>query len=228
MVEISIHVITTETVRQTDCRLLAERMPARFQRAMRYRFERDRLLCLGAGWLMMEALGVRDEREIRYGSYGKPYVPGKRAFSISHSGTCSILACGEAKRIGADIEEVDERNIDIASKVYTERELAWMDRDRVERFFRLWTWKECIMKATGMGFNLEPRSFEVLPFTVGQPTWVAGHRWHAWEGQLGQSRIAVCADEPIGQVHLVEYGKAQEADGAVAALRFVLKTSSTR
>ena len=197
MKEILIHMIRTETVRETDCRLLAECMPGRFAKAMRYRREEDRLLCLGAGLLMMNALGIRNEREIRYGQYGRPYVPGMQAFSISHSGSLCILACGEAARIGADIEEINERHTDIAKAVFTENEFAWMEKDLTERFFQLWTWKECVMKATGMGMNLTPSSFEVLPFTQGEPARILGRLWYPWGDRLEKSCLGVCADAPI-------------------------------
>ena len=75
MKELLIYMIRTETVRKTDCAFLAECMPRRFEKAMRYRFEQDRLLCLGAGLLMTE-FGIRNEKEISYGRFGRPYVPG--------------------------------------------------------------------------------------------------------------------------------------------------------
>lgn len=206
MKELLIYMIRTETVRKTDCAFLAECMPRRFEKAMRYRFEQDRLLCLGAGLLMTE-FGIRDEKEISYGRFGRLYVPGMQEFSISHSGSICILACGDAAHIGADIEEINEQHTEIAKAVFTEEELAWMKGDPVERFFRLWTWKECVMKATGMGINLPPESFEVLPFTRGLPARIRGRLWYPWGEKLGQSCISVCADEPFGRVRLAEIGE---------------------
>ena len=210
MKKILIYIIRTETVRKTDCTFLAESMPHRFEKAMRYRFERDRLLCLGAG-LLMNRFGIRDEKEIRYGRFGRPYVPGMQGFSISHSGSICILACGDAAHIGADIEEINERHTGIAKAIYTEKELEWMKGDPVERFFRLWTWKECVMKATGMGINLAPKRFEVLPFTQGEPSRIQGRLWYSWGERLEQSCISVCADEPFGRVRLVEVGEGDAA-----------------
>lgn len=192
MKDFSLHTIQTETVQKTDCTFLAKCMPERYAKAMRYRREQDRLLCLGAGLLMMDVLGIRDEREICYGQYGKPYVPGKRAFSISHSGTICVLACGDAEQIGVDIEEINEQNVIVAETVFTEKELAWMKADPVERFFRLWTLKECIMKATGMGMQLEPKSFEVLPLVKNNPAQILGRTWYSWGERLAKSYISVC------------------------------------
>ena len=143
--------------------------------------------------------------------------PGAPAFSISHSGSVCILACGDAANIGADIEVSNERHIDVAKRVCTESELAWMnERDREERFFRIWTWKESVMKAVGMGLGLDPRSFEVLPFAQKKPALVQGRLWYAWEDRLEQSCISVCADEPI-KVHQFETNQrtGQSRDGSV-------------
>ena len=214
MQDISIHVIDTETVRSADCRLLESRMPGRYAKAMRYRFERDRLLCLGAGLLMMDVLGIRDEEELRFGPFGKPYAPGRQTFSISHSGSRCILACGGEAQIGADLEEIKPRHLDLAKRVFTGNEQIWMAEDPEERFFMLWTWKESVMKATGMGMTLTPESFEVLPFAEGKPVRIADRNWYAWGGRLAQSRVGVCLEEPFGQVRLVEYrGSAKGGSG---------------
>lgn len=204
MNEAVIYMIRTETVRKADRTRLAERMPPRVQKSERFRFERDRLLCLGAGLLLLEVMKISNERDILYTQYEKPYIPDGPAFSISHSGSCCILACGEAQNIGADIEEIDETKIDVAPAVYTDAELAWMKKDPVERFFRLWTWKESVMKATGLGMNLAPQSFEVLPFLEGEPVRLFGKSWYALSENTNGSCITVCADEPIGRLRRTE------------------------
>ncbi len=204
MNEAEIYTIRINTVRKADLTRLAERMPLRVQKSERFRFERDRLLCLGAGLLLLEVMKIPDERDILYTQYGKPYIPGFPAFSISHSGSCCILACGDAQNIGADIEEIDETKIDVAPSVYTDAELAWMKKDPVERFFRLWTWKESVMKATGLGMSLTPQSFEVLPFLEGAPVRLFGKAWYALGEYTDGSCISVCADEPLQRLRRTE------------------------
>ncbi len=207
MNDIVIHTVRTDTVAEKDLARLAERMPLRAQRAARFRRPADRLLCLGAGLLLLDGLKIADEQMIRCGPYGKPSVPGCPPFSISHSGARCILAClarGEAKDIGADIEETDVRHLDAAPAVFTEAELNWMRDDPVSRFFRLWTWKESVMKATGLGMNLDPRGFEVLPFAEGGPVRVLGRTWYAAGDKLDGNWFSVCADAPIGKLSLAE------------------------
>ena len=201
MTEISIYAIRTDTVRQLDPAALEKAMPERAARARRYRFEKDRLLCLGAGFLLLEGLGIRNEAELRYGENGKPYAPGYPVFNLSHSGAWCVLAKGAGNgSIGVDIEEINEKHIDVAPEVYTPAELAWMEADPVNRFFRLWTWKESVMKATGLGMSLEPRSFEVLPFTEGKEIRILDRQWYAQGGEWEGCMFSVCSDSPIGQV----------------------------
>lgn len=136
---------------------------------------------------------------------GKPYVPGHPPFSIAHSGLWCILASRTKRAIGADIESLDSRQLDVAPAVYTPAELAWMAEDPLTRFFRLWTWKESVMKATGLGMALEPGSFEALPFAFNRPIRLLGKEWYANTGALDGYIFSVCADEPVGPLHWVEY-----------------------
>lgn len=201
MTDVTIYAIRTDKVRQMDPAALEAAMPERADRARRYRFEKDRLLCLGAGFLLLEGLGIRNEAELRYGENGKPYAPGYPAFSLSHSGAWCVLAKGrENGSIGADIEEINERHTDVAPEVYTASEQAWMRADPVNRFFRLWTWKESVMKATGLGMSLEPRSFEVLPFAEGKEIRIRGRQWYAQGGEWDNCMFSVCSDSPVGEV----------------------------
>ena len=207
MNEITVYAIRTDTVRELDLTALETAMPERVEKARRFHFEKDRLLCLGAGFLMMSALGIQREDELRYGENGKPYVPGYPAFNLSHSGSWCALAAGGVKRIGFDLEEINEQHTDIAKEVYTDAELAWMQEDPVNRFFRLWTWKESVMKACGLGMSLVPRSFEVLPFAGGRAVRTAGGDWYARGGTWDNCCFSVCADEPVGRVVWIEIKK---------------------
>ena len=201
MMEVSVYAIRTDKVRQLDLSALEKAMPGRAARARRYRFEKDRLLCLGAGFLLLEGLGIRNETELRYGENGKPYAPGYPAFNLSHSGAWCVLAEGrEDNCIGIDIEEINRKHIDVAPQVYTGAELAWMETEPVNRFFRLWTWKESVMKATGLGMSLEPRTFEVLPFAEGKEIRILGRHWYAQGGEWDDCMFSVCSDSPVGQI----------------------------
>ena len=205
MKEMTISAVCTDALRGMDLSAVEAALPGRAERARRFRQESDRLLCLGAGYLMMQAVGIRRESDLRLGEHGKPYAPGFPAFSISHSGIWCILASGDHRLIGADLEAVNRAHLDAAPAVYTPAELDWMAEDPLIRFFRLWTWKESVMKATGLGMSLEPGRFEVLPFARGESLRLFGRNWYAAGGSLGGYVFSVCADEPIGPLRWVGY-----------------------
>ena len=69
---IPVHAIHVDTVRRMNWTPLNQSMPARMERARQYRFERDRLLCVGAGLLMSRVLGIHDESELRLENSASP------------------------------------------------------------------------------------------------------------------------------------------------------------
>ncbi len=198
-----VYAISAETVQQLDQTHLLRRMPERMRQAEKYRFEKDRLLCIGGGILMKHVVGIRDESEIRQGQYGKPYATGYPGFNLSHSGEWCILSKGDCE-IGVDIEIIDEKNLSAASAVYTPRELNWMNDDLLERFYQLWTWKESLIKALGTGMSLEPKTFTVLPFIEGQPVHMYGKSWFPASGSIAGYRFSVCASAPVGSLKWIE------------------------
>ena len=198
-----VYAISAETIRNLDHTQLFRHMPERMRRAEKYRFERDRLLCIGGGILIKHVVGIRNESEIRLGQYGKPYAPGYPGFNLSHSGEWCILVKGKSE-IGADIEKIDENNLTTAPTVYTPCELSWMNEDPLERFYQLWTWKESLIKALGTGMFLEPKTFEVLPFIENQPLYMLGQSWYAASDSIPGYRFSVCASAPVGSLKWTE------------------------
>ncbi len=94
---------------------------------------------------------------------GKPRLHnGLISFSLSHTRGGIVVAFAECAELGVDIESQD-RVVDhegVARRVFVETERDWMHRGTLpHRFAALWTLKESHMKARGMGFGLDPRSF---------------------------------------------------------------------
>ncbi|MBR3019447.1 MAG: 4'-phosphopantetheinyl transferase superfamily protein [Clostridia bacterium] len=199
-----VYAIHTDTVRQMNWDPLERYLPARMKKARQYRFERDQLLCVGAGLLLLRVLGLCDESRLRTGPYGKPYAPGFPAFSLSHSGDWCVLVMGD-DGIGVDIEQMDESHLSVAPAVFTPGELDWMNEKPLERFHTLWTLKESLMKATGLGFELHPISFEVLPFLHGQSVYLQEKQWYAAAGEVPGYRFSVCGRVPIKALEWVVF-----------------------
>ena len=155
----------------------------RRRRLEKYNIMEDKQRCLVAGLLLRYALGDSVHR-LRYGDRGKPYLPDGPCFSLSHSGNYVVLALAEHD-VGVDIEKLGEYKEKLARRCCTEDEFLWLQgRDRAD-FYNLWTGKEAVMKATGLGFALPAHSFSVLPLrngphTVNDICWYLG--WHTLEG----------------------------------------------
>ena len=144
----------------------------RREKCDRFRFDRDKRLCLGAGVLLNYALGFfrcsPSSREIVTGENGKPFFRDKGIFfNLSHSGDF-VLCAVSTREVGCDIEQVRGIDLNIARRFFFGSEYDDIlsrptDREKTEMFFRYWTLKESFMKATGKGMSLPLDSFSVTP-----------------------------------------------------------------
>lgn len=106
--------------------------------------------CLRAVGLPTDAVIARDRR-------GKPFLSAypHRHFSLSHSGSYAVCAMADAP-IGIDIQE--QRPVAVlplAERFFAPSEVALLrslpEVERERAFYRLWTAKESILKADGVG-----------------------------------------------------------------------------
>ena len=104
--------------------------------------------------------------------YGKPFavvrgVWAHASFNVSHAGDHGLIALGAAGRLGVDIEErVPKRSLDglIEAVMGPEEQAelaALQGADRLRLFYRLWTFKEALIKALGTGFSTDISRFQV-------------------------------------------------------------------
>ena len=142
--------------------------PAESDRAERLRDFRDRQTYVFAHaalrLLLAHALGAQPRAEFATGAHGKPRLgPGHETvhFNLSYRRGMVALAVGDAP-LGVDIEVV-RPGIDmlgIGQRFFTEEENAFLAvpprGDLAARFFGLWTRKEALVKAAGLGVDLMP------------------------------------------------------------------------
>lgn len=148
----------------TDVEPVKRQLPERWRRVLKYRSERDRLRCIGAGLLLIRELGIREESEILYTPDGKPFLADGPAFNLSHSGDYCALAVGEGK-VGIDIERMEEANLPALEMTASADELAWVRQgDRLQRLYTLWTCKEALAKAIGTGNFRDPREIDLRKY----------------------------------------------------------------
>ena len=148
-------------------------------RASRFRHsgaKRRYVLCRAAlRSLLCDALGCRN-RQLAFcaAEHGKPFatVEGAQAtvgFNVSHSGQQGLIALAPEGHVGVDVEErVPPRNLDLlAGAVLGPNERAEVTAasgaERLRLFFDLWTMKEALTKAHGMGLSMDASGFEVSP-----------------------------------------------------------------
>ena len=171
--------------------------PARAKRADRMRKPEDRLRCLGAGVLLHAALQLEEE-QIQTTEHGKPFAPQKKLlFNLSHSGEYIVLAVGSAE-VGVDVQQIGAVHEGVAKRCFTAEELSWYRGDR-ERFFTVWTLKESVSKAVGLGLGLPFDSFSVLPLLTGQSILINDRQIYGLTLSLPGHALAVCSTEPFDQ-----------------------------
>ncbi len=134
----------------------------------KFHFEADRLRSLYAEILLRYGLqkeGMRSEDiQFVHNEYGKPGLKDRKDlyFNLSHSGDWVICAIS-SKPVGADVEQVKNREMDIAERFFSSyeyKELMKCPKEaQAEYFCKLWTLKESYVKALGMGLSKSFTSF---------------------------------------------------------------------
>lgn len=93
--------------------------------------------------------------------FGKPYLPSFNKFSFNHSHSQKHYALAmshQMQDIGVDVEDLDRkvRFESLAQHAFHPNELSkWnaLDQDK-EYWFKVWTTKEAILKASGLGIRM--------------------------------------------------------------------------
>jgi 4'-phosphopantetheinyl transferase len=142
--------------------------PSRRERAARYRLLPDRLRSLAAGLLMRRYLGVRSDSDLLTGPMGRPELarPGP-SFSISHAGEFAALAVTYAGPVGLDVEPLSRtvRRGLVADRAFSpeERSLLQDCPEDPLPFLAVWTRRESLVKAAGLGLFNGGGQFSVVP-----------------------------------------------------------------
>ena len=171
-----IHVdLRSDSAREKEAMAWLDR--AETQRLRRFRIERPRrdfTLCRAALRVhLCERLDcANDALSFGFHEHGKPFArvdgqPVPISFNVSHSSPHGLIAFAPRGRLGVDVEmRRPGRDFDgIAASVFGPNEraavvAAWGE-DKIRLFYRLWTFKEALIKALGTGFTLGPSRFEV-------------------------------------------------------------------
>lgn len=137
------------------------------QRAQRFRFEHDRdRFIVGRGRLremLSRYLRVEPiELKFSYGVNGKPelaasYANAKLEFNLAHSETLMLCAVAQHRQVGIDLEHIRPIPdlLHLTERFFADQEhcsvQASSGEEQLKQFFYLWTCKEALLKARGMG-----------------------------------------------------------------------------
>jgi 4'-phosphopantetheinyl transferase len=197
----------------TDVQAEAGRLPEELLsaeergRAGKYRFEEDRRRFIVARCmlrLVLSSCAGRDPRAIVFepGPNGKPRLkdepPAGLQFNVSHSGDIVVVAVARGRDVGVDVEimRCPVPGMDAVRHYLSAREQAVIDAlagpAQARAFYRLWSRKEALLKATGEGLGGLDRS---LDLSSGSDFRRRGTAWYVADLDLQPAYVAALAVE---------------------------------
>ena len=179
----------------------ASLMPQRIKKAERFRFEKDRLMCIGAGLLLWHCLQAGEE-DVLYLPNGKPYLKDGRCFSISHSRETAALAFGD-RPVGIDIEELRAFPREIIPQVFSAEEVCRIGTDEKKPYL-LWSVKESVYKAGNEGALAEPKEITLSAPTEKGVALYRGKQWYYFAKEYCGMSVAAASDVPVDEINIHE------------------------
>lgn len=185
------------------------------ERAARFRFARDReRYILGHGFLreQLARLAGIGPAELRFarGEFGKPALIGHGLrFNFSDTKDAVLVGAALGQEIGVDVETVerDVNHLEVAHHYFTAGEIGELRGDAASkrRFLELWTRKEAVLKASGVGIMDDLRALRVngaanaVRIRHGDFLRMAADAYHVSTWRLDGTRIAsVALERPAG------------------------------
>ena len=132
----------------------------RREQALKYKHTFGQYCCLKSWLMLMNELGNERMSELgewKYNEHGKPYWEDGPYFSISHCKEGIAVAIGD-QPVGIDIETIRNADAELIARTMNELESERVRELGDREFTRLWTQKEAVVKAQGVGIQ----SFEQL------------------------------------------------------------------
>lgn len=134
------------------------------------KFQKDKLLSLGAEYLLMQACS---EYGIDYKKQKVKLTENKRPvfencefdFNIAHSEN-RVMCVISKNRAGCDVEFVKPIDMEIAKRFFNNREYEEVmacetEEQRIDMFYRMWTLRESFVKCTGTGLIMKTDEYRV-------------------------------------------------------------------
>lgn len=193
--------------------------PEELARAGRFRLATDRARYILGHGLLRVLLGHQiscspGELVLGRGEFGKPFIEGHPVhFNLSDTKDAVLVAISPYP-IGADVETMN-RNTDherVAGHYFTPQEVESISEaaDGKRRFLELWTRKEAVLKACGVGLMDDLHSLNVggtfNKMMISHPDFVrlAGMEYHVRTASVGPDHLVSLAAEVPFDVQWIE------------------------
>ena len=141
------------------------------ERASRFLFTKDKILYMNSHAFLNRELSKRtkvnfENLNISTNQFDKPYVSGSSTFfNLSQSHNFWSIGFCEGVEIGIDIEWINEKKNfgDIIHYYFTAKEQTEVEEAKVpvSKFFEIWTRKEALLKALGVGISYPLNQIDV-------------------------------------------------------------------
>lgn len=166
-------IVVPENIHQCDFEHMFSLVSKERQlRIKKFHFDKDKKRSMLAELLFRYILEkelniVEDNLLFIKNEYGKPSVSNYENifFNFSHSGEWVLCAVSDRK-IGVDVEIIQEKNLNIAERFFTNEEYTWLhkkdEKEQYDCFYKIWTLKESYIKAEGKGLSIPLDSFSFL------------------------------------------------------------------
>jgi 4'-phosphopantetheinyl transferase len=150
--------------------------------------------------------------------------------SLAHSGDVALVAVASRREVGVDVEPLraGTETWSLSSHALTDAERAQLDAlptsRRSEAFLWMWTRKEALLKAVGVGLAVDPRLIELEGQTIvaAPPELGRARDWTLADVPLSGHAAALALEGPLSRLLLYDArgDSADTADDRAAALHW--------
>jgi 4'-phosphopantetheinyl transferase len=230
-----VHVLAIRNEAQLEADRIAKlsaKLPRLYvEKAARYRRYEDQQACLLARHLILLGMSMFDTdvdlENVEISDLGRPSLPGRVDFNISH--TNGLVACAFAlqMQVGLDVEFLRPLPLADFDLFFSqgERELIASSADQERALIEFWTFKEAICKAAGTGILNDLPEIRSNALRRGELSIShAGKAWQVRQLDFGTDHAAAIAYESSADVSLqwVELNR----EGCLQAISDRVSTSS--
>lgn len=150
-------------------------------------------------YMLNDKFGLKTSlASIRNGSYGKPCIqsPITIEYNLSHSGSWVVGCVSNGAPVGIDVETLSRKGSRRVMQYFSDEEKIYITARPEcfdQRFYQIWTLKECYVKAAGTGLNTLLNSFSISIRETDIRVFANGNRMKHRFQQYMLGKSAICS-----------------------------------